>query len=120
MSAFYQRMKTNVADKLLGQFSQGSVFLVRQEATPGAKPWDDPVITEVKYPVNVAARGVSNEYVDGVTILASDIQLTTTVPDVVPVAGDIIEIDGKNYSLVQPFPIPAAGFTVAYKLVVRA
>lgn len=120
MSAFYRRMKTNVADKLLGQFSQGTVFLVRRTTVAGTNPWDDPVITEVKYPMNVSARGVSNEYVDGVTILASDIQLTTTVPDVVPVAGDIIEIDGKNYSLVQPFPIPAAGFTVAYKLVVRA
>lgn len=120
MSAFYQRMKTNVADKLLGQFSQGAVFLVRQEATPGAKPWDDPVITESWHSINVVARGVSDEYVDGVTILSSDIQLTTTVPDVVPVAGDIIQIDGKHYSLVKPFPIPAAGFTVAYKLVVRA
>lgn len=120
MSDFYQRMKTNVADKLLGQFKQGNIQLVRREVVPPVNSWDAPTITDVTYQLDAIASGVAQEYIDGTTIVATDLQVVSAVPDgVIPAAGDIIKIDGKNTTLLRIIPVPAAGLTVAYKFLVR-
>lgn len=121
MSAFYQRMKTNVADKLLNKFQQGSIELVRRTTVAGTNPWDEPVVTEVSHKLAAIASGVAQEYVDGVTIFATDLQIVSAVPDgVVPNVSDIVKIDGKDTVLLRIIPVPAAGLTVAYKFLVRA
>lgn len=120
MSAFYQRMKTNVADKLLKQFNQGDIVLVQATSIPPANPWDAPTTTEARTPLNAIAKGVSEQYVDGVTILSTDIEIVSAVPINQPKVSDFIEIDGKTTTLLRIIPIPAAGLTVAHKFLVRA
>lgn len=120
MSAFYQRMKTNVADKLLKQFKQGDIVLVQTVTTPAPNPWDAPVTTELRTPLDAIAKGVSEQYVDGVTILSTDIEIVSAAPLVATKVSDFIEIDGKTTTLLRIIPIPAAGLTVAHKFLVRA
>lgn len=121
MADFYQRMKINVADKLLTKFQQGSIALVRRTVSPPASPGGAPIVSNVSHQLQAIASGVSQQYVDGVTILATDLQVVSAVPDgVVPTAGDVITIDGKSTVLLRIVPVPAAGLTVAYKFLVRA
>lgn len=121
MANFYARMKTNVADKLLKQSKQGVIMLTRTVVVPPANSWDDPNVTTESHPLDSIAKGVSEKYVDGVTILATDLEIVSAVPDgVTPTVSDIITIDGKNTAILRIVPIPAAGLTVAYKFLVRA
>lgn len=122
MSAFYRNLKTNVADKLLAQFQQGTVELVKIERVPtGPNNWDPVVEQETRYPLTAIAIGVANEFADDVTVLASDIMVTCNAGlGAIPIAGDRLEIDGVSHVVIRPMPIPAAGLTLIYKLIVRA
>ncbi|MFD2248936.1 hypothetical protein FHS82_001052 [Pseudochelatococcus lubricantis] len=106
----------DTATGLLGRFAQGAVAIVRtEEGLPDPmKPWEPPPSIERKYSVNAAVRGVSQKFVDGTLILASDYQATVEAGVIMPVASDKIEVDGVRYAIKAVRPIPAAGIVSAF------
>jgi hypothetical protein len=118
MSTFYSDLR-NVASGLLREFAQGTVDIGKPVTTAGANEWAPPVTTIAWTPVNAVARGVSQKYVDGASILATDLQLTVDFGAYDPAAGDRIRIDGKQVSVLRFDRIPAAGTVVAWRVFVR-
>lgn len=121
MTDFYADMAA-IADEVMTEFKQGTVLLRR--TVPGASdpltPWIPGVPTVTDYPLKAAVKGVSQQYVDGTTVLSSDEQVTCSVPTVTPdTATDSLLIDGVAVTVVKNFAIPAAGTPVAYRFIVR-
>jgi len=116
---FYSDLR-NVASGLLREFAQGVVEVGRPVTVPGATEWAAPTTTVQWTPVNAVARGVSQKYVDGESIVATDLQMTVDFGDYDPAAGDRIRVDGREVSVLRFDRIPAAGTTVAWRVFVRS
>lgn len=116
----YDRMRAT-AGRLLDRFAQGTVTLTRE--VPGVgdpdQPWLPVEPTELSEPLVGAVRGVSAQYVDGVTILATDLQVTCKPPALGIQLGDKVTIDGKPVIVLRIMAKPAAGLPAAYTLIVR-
>lgn len=118
MADFYDRMR-GVASGLLQRFAQGAVSIIRdEEGIPDPiRPHDPPPWIERKYRVNAVVRGVSQRFVDGELITASDLQATIEAGVIVPEMGDRIEVDGTRHVIKRIVPIPAAGTAAAYTII---
>ncbi|TPL06681.1 hypothetical protein [Mesorhizobium sp. B2-4-11] len=114
-NAFYDDM-ADMASELLGEFKQGFISLSRTvTADPDpSTPWIPGTTTTTVYPLDAVARRVSQKYVDGTLIVATDDQITFAVPEIVPAMTDILVIDGVEHAMKDLRPIPAAGTPVAY------
>lgn len=120
MDGFYEEMQ-GVAGELLAEFAQGVVTVtVPGTTTPGPNPWDPPVVTDpVTYPLDATVKGVSKEFVDGTTILATDLEVTAAVFGAEAGPADAVSIDGTAMTLLKVIRVPAAGTVVAWKWIVR-
>lgn len=127
MADFYSEMR-QMAEELLaptskGGLGQGSIVLSRQSSTPGANPWDPPVITTTTETLKGAVRGVSKELigaeVGGTVILASDRQVICAPPQMGYTAGDTLVVDGVPVHIVAVENIPAAGTVSAVRFIIR-
>lgn len=146
--SFYGEM-ADMARELLapenaGGLGQGVITVIRTEQAepppdwPTWEPWEG-VETVKTYRIYGAVRGVAKEFVDGITILASDMVLLTAdrmtlietkVGDDPAVAssvevpfdltvGEIVNIDGVPFTMLQRVPIPGAGVKAAHKFIIR-
>lgn len=120
---FYDEMR-GVADELLGEFAQGSVTLTKvtpgTPGTPGPNAWDPPVTSDpVVYTLDATVKGVSRQFVDGTTVLATDLEVTAAVFGAELEPADQLAIDGQVVVVVETLRVPAAGTLVAWKFIVR-
>lgn len=117
---FYEEMQ-GVASELLGEFAQGVIVLTKPgTSSPGANPWDPPVTTDpVEYTLKATAKPVEEQFINGTTIFATDIEVTAADfgGDLNP--SDTMMIDGKAVTIVKVMRIPAAGTLVCWKVIVR-
>lgn len=128
MGGFYDDMASMVADvlapKAAGGLGQGTVTLTRMTSgTPDpAAPWDHPTVpaTTETVPLLSAVRGAGREWVDGETILATDLQAIIAVPAIMPAPGDVVTRDGDPLTVTRVQRIPEAGTTVAVRIFMRA
>lgn len=120
MSTFYSEM-ADIASEVLDEFKQGEIVLLKPgTTTPGPNPWDPPVTTPpTSYPLSATAKGVSKEFIDGDTILATDLEITAAVFDAEPDPADTLTVDGQAVTVIKTMRIPAAGPVVAWKFIVR-
>ena len=116
--SFYSDLR-NVASGLLAEFSQGTVEIGRPATVEGVNEWDPPTTSIQWTRINAVARGVSQKYIDGVNILATDLQITADMGAYSPQAGDRIRVDGQEVSVLRFERIPAAGEVVATRVFVR-
>ena len=117
MAEFYQEMQ-DVATGLLAEFKQGVVELVK--VTKGAGPGYNPgTPTEVKHIINSTASGVDKKYINGTSIIQTDLQVIAPVSDIIPEMQDKIDLDGKRCEIVAIMPIPPIGVTVVNIIIVR-
>ncbi|MHC2797184.1 hypothetical protein ACVINZ_006196 [Mesorhizobium jarvisii] len=120
MAGFYDDMAEMVTELLQpdgdGGLGQGTVQLKRE--TPGVvdpqQPWVPVEPREQTWPLNAAVRRVSQKYVDGTLIVATDNQVTFAVPEVVPAITDLLIIDGVELAMKDLRPIPPAGTVAEY------
>lgn len=119
--SFYEEMR-GVADELLAEFKQGAVILTR--IAPGESdpetPWIPGEAVETSYSLDATVRGVSAKYIDGTTVVASDLQIMCAVPPVEPQMTDVYSIDGDVHVPKRILPIPAAGEPCAYLIIVAS
>lgn len=111
-----------MATELLGEFKQGIVTLSRTVTTPQdpSTPWIPGAPTTTVYPLDAVVRRVSQKYVDGTLIVATDNQITFAVPPIVPAMSDTLTIDSAELVMKDLRPIPPAGTPVAYIAFVAA
>ncbi len=109
------------ASRLLAKYGQGAVTLTRTTTTipDASEPWNTEETTET-FTLEAVVKGVSERFVDGTTILASDLEIIAAVhADVTPQAGDALSIDGTAVQVLRIMPKPAAGTPVAYVFLAR-
>lgn len=119
MAINYQRM-ASTAKRLITDNKQGLIEIGRTIVTPGANSWDAPVTATTYARIASIAKGVSKRFVDGVTVLATDLELVATIDDYAPLPGDVIRIDGKRVAVISQSQIPAAGIICAWRFIVRS
>lgn len=128
MADLYADMK-RAADQLLsptamGGLGQVGVKITRRVEVSPTNSWDLPSYTTVVENLKAAAKGVSQQFVgiagiDGVVIIASDMEITCGVPLSGIRVGDTVSVNGKAAVLLLLRPVPAAGPPVVYKMIVR-
>lgn len=115
---FYEEMQ-GVATELLDEFDQGTLRYIHPGA-PSGDPYDPQPGPPTAYDVDGVVRGVSQKYVDGTYILATDQQATISVFGREPTTEGVLEVDGNERQIVRVDRIPGAGTVVAYRLVIRS
>lgn len=116
----YAKMQAT-ASRLMGRFAQGAVVLTRSvPGTPDPEtPWVPVPPTVTNYTLDAVVKGVSKEFIDGTTILATDLEVTCSVFATDPLPSDTLSVDGKVVTVLKAMKIPAAGVTVMHKFIVR-
>ena len=129
MSDFYTDMGDFARDILSptsqGGLGQGELKLTR--VTPGTpdstKPWLPVQPQTTTQTLKGAVRGVDSKLVgterNGAVLLSSDLVAITEVPSIDYEAGDVFSIDGKEVTVLDVEPIPAAGIRSAVKWFLR-
>lgn len=113
----YDGMRGTAA-RLLKKYKQGTVEIGVATATEGANEWDAPSIDTQWEEIDAVVSGVSQKYVDGTNVLASDMQVLCQ--GVVSLAdNDMIRIDGDVVSVVRIIKYKGAGDPVASVFIVR-
>ena len=116
MSDFYQEMQ-DVATDVLTEFDQG-VTLV--QVTKGAGPSYDPgADSEVDVVIPGTASGVSKKYVNGDSILESDLQAVIAASVAVPTMNDKLKINSDTKKIISIKAVPAAGIPAVYVVIFR-
>jgi hypothetical protein len=115
---FYRDMQ-GIANDLLEEFDQGPLYLLRETPGdgPGWNPGESPESMRKQFPGTV--RGVSQKYVDGTLVVATDLQCTMPGGRIEPTLDDRIEVNGKAHQIVMIDPKPASGPVAAYVIVIR-
>jgi hypothetical protein len=113
----YARLKTT-ADNLLSGASQGTVEIGTTVSTPGATDIDAPSVATTWEAFDAVVRGVSSKYVDGKTVLATDL-MAIIEADAEAEVGGLIRLDGVARNIVRVDNIPGAGTVVAQRVFIR-
>lgn len=124
--AFYADMQAMVKDLLKsdseGGLGQGEIYFIRRYKVAGSSKLDLPVVSDIREPVVGAVTGAA-KWADGKTILETDYACTTSVPAVDWLPNDesttLIEIDGKEYTVVETKTLPPAGTSAAVRFFLR-
>ena len=118
MADFYSQMQ-GVASQLLGQFKQGTIIYNQPGEVTGPE-WSPTVGEDIQHTLDATANGVSQEYVDGTSVMATDKEVTAAVFGVVPSTSGTLTIDGQTLQIVRVWQVPAAGTPAAWKIIARA
>lgn len=131
MTDFFDDMAAMARDILkpsdqggLGAKSGSIAYLRANPVTPPTNPWDPPAPTSwTELDVRAQAFGISKELVgtmiENTALVATDLYvICERIPDGYKPT-DIIEIDGKDVTILGVQRIPAAGIASAVKFFVR-
>lgn len=117
---FYEDM-ADIASAVLAEFKQGVITLTK--TVPGepdpSTPWIPGEPVDITYPLDATAKPVSEEFINGTTIVATDIEIVSAVFGADPDPADQMEIDGRPATIIKVMRIPAAGTVVAWRYIVR-
>jgi len=116
--SFYDEMQ-GVATELLDEFNQGTLRYIHP-GEPTGPAYDPQPGLPTAYDVDGVVRGVSQQYVDGSYVLATDQQATISVFGREPTAEGVLEVDGNDRQIVRVDRLPGAGTVVAYRLIIRS
>jgi len=119
MAGFNYGKMTSTASRLMSRFNQGVIRYI--EAGPATGPaWNPTPGADIATTLDATASGVAAQYVDGKTVLATDLMVTAAVFDRVPTMNGRLEIDGKELQIVNIMAKPAAGTVVVWSFICRA
>lgn len=115
---FYDEMRA-VAAEMLSEFNQAVIKLVVKTAGAG-RPFNPGTPTGVETLLKGVATGVPRKYINGTTIVGTELKVTTDVIDgVIPTMSDRISIDGKEHRIITMDHKPSIGTPVVWVFVVE-
>lgn len=107
-----------------------SITLNRTTNAPSdpSTPWIPGAPTTAVYTLDAFVKGATEQYIDGTTVLASDLMVVASpkatlagaAVDVVPQMGDVLSIDGKAREIKRILPAPAAGTAALFRMFVAS
>lgn len=116
----------DIAGQLLAQpsaggFGQGEVvYIAVTQVDDAGDPWEVDSESTVETTLSATVRGVPDMLVDGKDVVASDLLVTAAANvAITPKTGDRIRIDGTERRVGKVMPIPPAGTTVVWQIVVK-
>lgn len=108
----------------------GSITLTRTAlaASDPATPWVPGASTETVYTVDAFVTGVTEQFIDGTTVLASDLMvvmapkatLAGSPVDIAPLMTDTLTIGGTVKAIKRIAPAPVAGPPALYRIFVAS
>jgi len=116
---FYDDMQ-DVVDDVLSEFKQGVIQYI--ELIPGTGPDENPGPPSEKPPVTLdaVARKAEFRYVNGTTIIESDVQISFAIrTDIEFKVDDFVTVDGVRMKITRAMTIPPAGTPVLHVLFAR-
>ena len=133
MADFFTDM-ANMARDVLKPSNQGGLgartgsinLMVQQAPTPPTNPWDPPAVpVYISTPVRGQVFGVGQDLIgapvpNGGQIVASDEQAILALWGGTAKVTDILQVDGKKYTILAVSQIPEAGTKSAVRLIIRA
>jgi hypothetical protein len=129
MPDVYAYKRARVA-ALLRRWNSGTVTLTRiTTAAPEEEtPWIPGEATSESYTLDARVDGVAADYVDGVTVIESDLvvimspkaRLDGVVVDLEPRMSDVITIDDAVKRIKKIQPVPAAGPAAMFQVFVAS
>lgn len=106
------------ADGIIGRLSQGAFEIGAVSSANGATELDAPIVSITWQKYDAAIRGVSSQYVDGQTILTTDL-MAVIEADAAPEVGGLVRLDGSIRNIIRVDNIPAIGVAVAKRVFIR-
>ncbi len=116
--SIYDDMR-GVAQDLLTDFNQGTIQIERTAITPSASlADDDSTAAPVVYTGKGAAKGFSDDKIDGEQIRIGDLEVTISAASlsINPDVRDVCIIDSVRYEIQSVSRVPAAGTIIVHKL----
>ena len=107
----------SVATRLIGQHGD-PVGIVEYVEVPGPDEFTPPTYTETVTTIMAVVTGAS-QWADQVTILHSDLSVFVSGEQSEANVGNVMQIDGSDYTVIQKHKILAAGFASAIRYFVR-
>lgn len=115
--SFYDDLQA-IAMDVLAEFNQGGLSKITITSTPAANEWELPSNSATPVTINAVVKGVSQKYVDGSRIVATDLE--ATLPGDVSIdAGSNVTVNGNPVQVIAVMPTPASGTPVIVKVVLR-
>ena len=102
----------------IAEVEQGDIKYITAGVKTGDE-WSPTFGAPTVYPLVATASGVSKKFVNGTTILATDLQIMSAVFDVEPLMSGTITLNGRTLQTVDIKQIPAAGTPVAWRIICR-
>lgn len=118
---FYDDM-AGVASSVLAEFGAknqegaSSIQLIRTMPPPGGPSLWSPGTYDLDGVVSAAGDKANAQFIDGTTILSTDLVATCAVPEIEPALTDTVVVDGVARAIKKVVKVPAAGTPVAIKL----
>lgn len=130
MSDRYAYARSRVAARL-AEFNAGAVTLTRSTfADPEPEtPWLPGAATTEVFELDARVDGVTGDYIDGVTIVATDLMVIASprardsdgdVVDIVPDMTDLVAIDGETKAIKKIEAVPASGPAARFHIFVAS
>ena len=102
----------------IAEVAQGVIQYIEAGATTG-DAWNPVEGTPTTHTLIATASWIDKKFVNGTTILATDMQIMAAVFDVSPKMSGEITLNGKTLQLIDIKQIPAAGTPVAWRIICR-
>lgn len=126
----YGDLRGLVADTV-ATWKTGAVTLRRTTtaAPDPAEPWTPGAPTTTTYDLDAVVKGVSADYIDGTTVIATDLMVVVSpkardedgaVVDIVPTMADVLLLDGVAKVIKRIQPAPASGPAALFRIFVAS
>lgn len=114
---FYTDLQA-IAKGVLAEFNQGGFSKITITTTPAANEWELDTVTPTPVAIDAVVKGVSQKYVDGSRIVATDLE--ATLPGDVNIdTGSNVTINGDAVQVIEVMPTPPSGTPVIIRVVLR-
>lgn len=114
----YDDMRQALKQELADNSEQGTIRYIHPGAPTGPS-YDPQPGAPTAYDVLGVVRGVSQKYVDGTYVTATDQQATLAVFDRQPTNEGVLEVDGVERQIIRVDNLPGAGTPCGFRVFIK-
>lgn len=114
----YDDMREALQQELADNSEQGTIRYIHP-GEPTGPDYDPQPGTPTAYPVLGVVRGVSQKYIDGTYVKATDQQATLAAFERAPTTEGVLEVDGVERQIIRVDNLPGAGSAVGHRVFIK-